>query len=151
MSRSAYALLMLTNSFCKKGCRYISFDSEISLLISRRSTAEGWYLVSSGTGGITSVRLENRIVKFLLNTTQERTWYSTKGRMDEHKTHLNRTAQVSNIKWSNTKLTLLLIQCRKSGTLRKAWSLPSVACSLLSWTVPSPKFASILRDASLKL
>jgi hypothetical protein len=65
--RSAYDLLILINSCCKKWNRSCFVVSAINRFTSKRSTAEGWYLVSSGIGGITSVRLANRIVMFLLH------------------------------------------------------------------------------------
>lgn len=65
--RSAWDFPMLTNS-CWRNCNKFCFEvSPIKRLMSRRSTAEGWYFVSIGTGGITSVRLVNIMVTFLLH------------------------------------------------------------------------------------
>lgn len=68
IKRSAWDFPMFTNS-CWRNCKRVCFDvSVISRLIRSISTADGWYLVSRGTGGIMSVLLVNLIVTFFLRS-----------------------------------------------------------------------------------
>lgn len=66
IKRSAWDLLMFTNS-CWRNCRRFCFEvSAISRLIRSRSTADGWYFVSRGIGGIISVLRAKFMATFLL-------------------------------------------------------------------------------------